>query len=89
MDWRILLAVYLAAANLAGFAIMGIDKRRAVRRAWRVSEASLFFTALIGGSLGSVIGMYTFRHKTRHWYFVVGMPVIFVIQILVLCMILL
>lgn len=89
MDWRILLAVYLAAVNLAGFAIMGIDKRRAVRRAWRVSEASLFFTALIGGSLGSVIGMYTFRHKTRHWYFVVGMPVISVIQILVLCMILL
>lgn len=89
MNWKILLAVYLAAVNLAGFAIMGIDKRRAVRHAWRVSEASLFFTALIGGSLGSIIGMYTFRHKTRHWYFVVGMPVISVLQILVLCMILL
>lgn len=89
MNWKILLAVYLAAVNLAGFAIMGIDKRRAVRHAWRVSEASLFFTALIGGSLGSIIGMYTFRHKTRHWYFVVGMPVIAVLQILVLCMILL
>lgn len=89
MDWKILLAVYLAAVNLTGFAIMGIDKRKAVRRAWRVSEASLFFIALIGGSLGSIFGMYTFRHKTRHWYFVVGMPVICAVQIFVLCIVLL
>jgi len=61
--------------------MMGIDKSRARKRAWRIPEAHLFIVALIGGSLGSIVGMYTFRHKTRHWYFTIGMPVILVIQI--------
>ena len=60
---------------------MGIDKRRASKRAFRIPEATLFLIALIGGSIGSIIGMYTFRHKTRHWYFVYGMPFILFVQI--------
>lgn len=60
---------------------MGIDKRRARKRAFRIPEATLFLIALIGGSIGSNIGMYTFRHKTRHWYFVYGMPFILFVQI--------
>ena len=60
---------------------MGIDKRRARKRAFRIPEATLFLIALIGGSIGSIIGMYTFRHKTRHWYFVYGMPFILFVQI--------
>lgn len=60
---------------------MGIDKRRARKRAFRIPEATLFLIALIGGSIGSIIGMYTFRHKTRHWYFVFGMPFILFVQI--------
>lgn len=81
----ILLLLYLLAVNIAGFAMMGIDKKRAVRRAWRIPETALFLTALIGGSAGSLLGMYTFRHKTKHWYFVIGMPVILAVQIFLAC----
>lgn len=63
---------------------MGIDKRKAIKRTFRIPEATLFIVALIGGSIGSIIGMQVFRHKTRHWYFVFGMPAILVIQIALL-----
>lgn len=63
---------------------MGIDKAKARRRAFRIPEARLFGIALLGGSLGSIAGMYFFRHKTRHWYFVLGMPVILILQIAIL-----
>lgn len=63
---------------------MGIDKQKARKRAYRIPEATLFTLALIGGSIGSIIGMFFFRHKTRHWYFLYGMPVILVIQIIIL-----
>ena len=53
---------YLVIMNLIGFAVMGIDKRRAVKRLWRIPESTLFIVALIGGSLGSIIGMYFFHH---------------------------
>ena len=78
------LTVYLLAVNLIGFAIMGIDKKRAIRGAWRISEASLFLTALAGGALGCTIGMQYFRHKTKHWYFKYGMPAICIMQFLAL-----
>ena len=74
--------VYLIGINLAGFIIMGVDKKRAIRGAWRISEASLFLTALSGGSLGCILGMQHFRHKTKHWYFKYGMPAILVAQVL-------
>ena len=74
--------IYLIGINLAGFIIMGVDKKRAIRGAWRISEASLFFTALLGGSLGCILGMQHFRHKTKHWYFKYGMPAILVAQLL-------
>ena len=74
--------VYLIGINLAGFIIMGVDKKRAIRGAWRISEASLFFTAFLGGSLGCILGMQHFRHKTKHWYFKYGMPAILVVQVL-------
>ena len=74
--------IYLIGINLAGFIIMGVDKKRAIRGAWRISEASLFLTALLGGSLGYILGMQHFRHKTKHWYFKYGMPAILVAQVL-------
>ena len=74
--------IYLIGINLAGFIIMGVDKKRAIRGAWRISEASLFFTAILGGSLGCILGMQHFRHKTKHWYFKYGMPAILVAQVL-------
>lgn len=61
---------------------MGIDKRKAIKGAFRIPEATLFIVALIGGSAGSILGMYTFRHKTRHLLFVYGMPAILILQIL-------
>jgi len=67
---------------------MGIDKRKAIKRTFRIPEATLFIIALIGGSIGSILGMQVFRHKTRHWYFVFGMPVILVIQIALLVLLL-
>lgn len=73
--------VYWIVINMIGFAIMGIDKKRAIRGAFRISEASLFLTALLGGALGCTLGMNHFRHKTRHWYFKYGMPAIFIVQL--------
>jgi len=64
-----------------GFAVMGIDKKRAIRGAWRISEASLFLTAFLGGALGCTLGMQYFRHKTKHWYFKYGMPAIFLLEL--------
>lgn len=81
MNVIFIMAAYFAAVNLIGFALMGIDKRKAIKHAFRIPEATLFIVALIGGSIGSIVGMYFFRHKTRHWYFVYGMPAILILQI--------
>lgn len=81
MNVIILLTAYIVLVNLIGFLLMGIDKRKAIKHAFRVPEATLFTIALIGGSIGSIAGMYFFRHKTRHWYFVYGMPAILILQI--------
>lgn len=81
MDALHILGVYLLVMNLIGFCIMGIDKHKAKKRAFRIPEATLFLVALIGGSIGSILGMYLFRHKTRHWYFVFGMPAILILQL--------
>ena len=88
MDVITLLLEYLIAVNLIGFALMGIDKYKAKKRAFRLPEATLFIVAIIGGSIGSIIGMYAFRHKTRHWYFVYGMPAILILQILLIALLL-
>lgn len=77
-----ILFLYLILLNLLGFILMGMDKRRAIRHAWRIPEAHLFGCAILGGSVGSILGMYTFRHKTKHWYFVFGMPAILLIQVI-------
>ena len=82
MDVITLLTSYLAVINFIGFALMGIDKYKAKKRAFRIPEATLFIIAVIGGSIGSILGMYTFRHKTRHWYFVYGMPAILILQVI-------
>ena len=75
------LAVWLIAINLVTFAVYGNDKRRARRGAWRVPEKTLFLLPLLGGSIGALLGMRVFRHKTKHWYFVWGVPAILLAQI--------
>ena len=76
-----LLFLYLAAVNLALFCVMGADKRRARLRRRRVRESTLFALCLLGGSLGGVLGMLVFRHKTRHWRFVLGFPAIMLLHL--------
>lgn len=77
----ILIIVYFIVMNIVGFASMGVDKEKAKKHAWRIPEATLFSIAILGGSIGSILGMQVFRHKTKHWYFVLGMPVIFFLQL--------
>lgn len=84
MDVIFILVLYGIIVNIAGFTVMGIDKRRARRKAWRIPESTLFLIALIGGSIGSIAGMYFFRHKTLHRTFVFGMPAILILQVLLI-----
>lgn len=76
-----ILFVYLIIINLLSLFLMTEDKRRARRHLWRIPERTLFAAALVGGSVGALLGMYLFHHKTRHWYFVVGMPLILAAQL--------
>jgi uncharacterized membrane protein YsdA (DUF1294 family) len=75
-----LLWIYLAVVNCLLFILMGVDKYKAIKGAWRIPEATLFILALIGGGIGGTFGMYSFRHKTRHLKFEIGFPVIAVVQ---------
>lgn len=84
MNVMLTLIIYISAINLVGSAVMGIDKFLAKKKAYRVPEATLFTFALFGGSLGTTLAMFLFRHKTRHWYFLYGMPVILLIQVAII-----
>lgn len=75
------LCLYLLIVNLVGFLLMGLDKRRAKRGAWRISEKTLFLPPLLGGTVGAILGMRVFHHKTRHWYFRYGLPALLVLQL--------
>ena len=86
MNSLTLIIAYLIITNFIGFVLMGIDKRRAIKNAFRVPEATLFSMAIIGGSIGSILGMLIFRHKTRRWYFKVGLPAILVLQIAIVAL---
>lgn len=78
------LIIYIVIINVIAFLAMYIDKRKAKYGKWRIPEQSLFILALIGGSIGAIIGMYTFRHKTKKLRFSVGFPVILVLQIILI-----
>ena len=79
---------YIGIMNLVGFAIMGIDKSKAKRNAWRIPEATLFFVTLLGGGIGSTLGMHFFRHKTKHTKFTVGVPLLCVLWIIIITVLL-
>ena len=84
MPYHKMLGLYLLFINLVTLALMGADKYRARRNLWRIPEKTLFAAALLGGSAGAWAGMYLFHHKTRHWYFVAGMPAILAVQLFLL-----
>lgn len=76
-----LILLYLLIINAVGFLLMLVDKRKAQKNLWRIPESTLFTAAFFGGSLGCLAGMYTFRHKTKHLKFTLGIPLVFIAQI--------
>ena len=90
MDRQSIILVVMAVLivmNLVSFALMGIDKRRAQRGAWRISEKALFLTTACFGGLGGVMGMRLFHHKTKHWYFRVFFPTMLAAQSVILAIV--
>ena len=73
--------IYLIIINLTGFIAMAIDKRRAKKGEWRIKEYTLLMITLLGGGIGTIAGMYTFRHKTKKLKFVIGFPMILIIEV--------
>lgn len=73
--------IYLIAINVITMIMFGIDKRKAIKNEWRIPERTLFILAIIGGSIGGILGMHMFHHKTKKWYFAYGIPLILIIQI--------
>lgn len=74
------LLVYLLIINALGFLLMLVDKYKAKKNKWRIPEKTLMLVAALGGSIGSLIGMYTVRHKTQHLKFTLGIPLILAVQ---------
>lgn len=74
--------IYVVGINLIAFLAMYIDKRKAQKSRWRIKESTLFTLVLLGGGIGGVAGMYTFRHKTKKMQFVIGFPAILIIEII-------
>ena len=72
---------YLLLINAAAFILMLADKRKAIKNRWRIPERTLILSAALGGSIGALLGMYTFRHKTKHLKFTLGIPAILIAQI--------
>ena len=80
MSPKVYMIGYLCVINMMGFVLMGLDKWKAKHKKWRIAVRTLFLVGIVGGSPGCWLGMYIFRHKTKHWQFVVGMSAILVIQ---------
>lgn len=80
-EMKELLICYVVSVNLLGLFLMWEDKRRARKSLWRIPERTLFLCSILGGGMGTWVGMYLFRHKTRRWYFVCGMPLILLLEV--------
>lgn len=76
--------IYLLIINIIAFFAMFIDKKKAEKDRWRIKESTLLTLALIGGSIGAIVGMYTFHHKTKKPRFFIGIPVMIALQIMLI-----
>jgi len=76
--------LYLLAINIIGFFAMGIDKWKAKNNRWRIPEQTLFIITALGGGIGTIAGMYTFRHKTKKPQFTIGLPAILILEIILI-----
>lgn len=79
---RIEILLVLIIINVVGVVIVALDKYKAIKHKWRIPERNIFFVAILGGAVGVYTGMLIFRHKTRHWKFMIGVPAILVVQML-------
>lgn len=82
MKFIIVIAIFVI-MSIVGFSLMWIDKRRAENKKWRIREATLFTVAFLGGGIGATLGMYLFRHKTKHKSFLIGFPVLTLLSIVI------
>lgn len=76
--------LYFIIINLIGIALMAIDKYKAEKSKWRISEMTLFMVTFLGGGIGTTLAMNLFRHKTKKWYFKYGFPIILILEILII-----
>lgn len=76
--------IYLIVINLIGILIMFLDKQKAKKDKWRISEKTIFVITMLGGGIGTIAGMYSFRHKTKKLKFTIGLPTIFIFQIIMI-----
>ncbi|MFT4144156.1 MAG: DUF1294 domain-containing protein [Mobilitalea sp.] len=83
------LLIYILIMSTAGFVMMGIDKKKAIKRQWRISERTLIVTAFLGGGIGTFLGMSVFHHKTKHRKFIILLPISAIIFIYLIYKILL
>lgn len=81
---KTMIIIYICLINIIGLVIMGLDKSKAKKQQYRIPEKTFFIVSIIGGSVGTWIGMMLFRHKTKHWYFLVFIPLIFFAQVLLI-----
>lgn len=86
MKYQYLIAIYLVAINLFAYILYGIDKYKSKKSKWRIPEKTLITTALLGGSIGALLAMKMFRHKTKHKKFTIGVPLILIAQIVLFYM---
>jgi len=75
---------YFIGINVLTFLLYGIDKWKAMRGKWRIPEDTLIWLAIAGGSIGALLGMYLFHHKTKHRKFTLSVPAIFLVQVLLI-----
>lgn len=83
MEKYIIITVF-AIINVVGFILVALDKQKARKKLWRIPEKTFFLIALVGGSIGIYVSMLLFRHKTKHWYFMIGIPAIFAAELIIL-----
>lgn len=79
-----IILILIIIINIVGFSMAGIDKQRSIKRMWRIPEKNFYFVSIIGGCPGVYLGFIVFRHKTKHLKFMLGLPFIFVIQLIIL-----
>ncbi|MFR6022492.1 MAG: DUF1294 domain-containing protein [Clostridia bacterium] len=74
--------IYLIIINIIGFLVMYIDKQKAKKGKWRIPEKTIFIITVLGGGIGTISGMYAFRHKTQKLHFTIGLPTITILEII-------